>query len=59
MEHFMMGCGTMENSNKENAIIQMEKHTMAIGLMVNLMEEELNHGLMEENMMDNGKWESQ
>lgn len=55
----MMGCGTMENSNKENAIIQMEKHTMAIGLMVNLMEEELNHGLMEENMMDNGKWESQ
>lgn len=59
MELSMMDCGMMESSNRDNVIIQMENHTMGIGLMVSLMAEELNHGLMEENMMECGKWASQ
>ena len=52
MELSTMDCGMMEGSNRDNVTTQMENHTMEIGLMASLMAEELNHGLMEENMME-------
>ena len=55
----MMDCGMMENLNRDNVTIQMENHTMGIGLMASHMAEESNLGLMEENTMECGKWANQ